>query len=110
MSVIKKTGNRSKTPHLIAYLITCIVLLFPISVFPFKGYFHSESARYSPGLGEMKVYDLSGRLVQRMEVEPPNGGLGETSIAFDLSHLPQGLYILRLDVDGGMSKKVLICR
>ena len=57
----------------------------------------------------MKVYDLSGRLVERIEVSPPPVGLGETSIAFDLSHLPQGLYILRLDVDDGMSKKVLIC-
>ncbi len=35
MSVIKTNRNRSKTPHLIAYLITCIVLLLPISTLAF---------------------------------------------------------------------------
>ena len=112
---INTTGNSSKTSHLIAFLTTCIVFLLPISAFPFPGIFTLKVQGYSPGLDEIKVYDISGRLIRKIEFpeqETTMGGLDtglrEMELPLDLSDLSVGLYLL--NVGDEVTERVLISK
>jgi len=77
---------------------------------PSSGLFNLQLSGDFSDLHFVSVYDLSGRLVERIGLCYPEGALGEVCIPMDLSQLNQGLYFLKLDVEDGLWKRIVICK
>jgi len=59
---------------------------------------------------ELKIYDVGGREIQRLEAG--GWGLGKHSVVWDAEGMGSGVYFVRLTVDGGQSKvkKVVVVK
>jgi hypothetical protein len=63
----------------------------------------------SPGIAELSVFDLSGRVVATLS--SGQLGAGEHTAVWDASGEPAGLYVVRLETgSGSVSQKLMVAR
>ncbi len=112
-NIFTETGGlKIEKPNLLSSKIPLEVTIYPN---PSPGIFILKVQGYSPGLGYVKVYDLSGRLIRKIEfpqLDTVMGGfetgLPEMEMPLDLTNLSEGLYLL--NVGDEVTERVLILK